>query len=279
MSFFGDVLGSIGSAASGAFDVVKAPFNFIGDVFSNPDTIPDLMTGGAVSNNKAIQAVNAQNIAFAQKQTDFQERMSNTAYQRAMTDMKAGGLNPMLAYSQGGASVPTGVSPQLQAGRPGDVNSGLLSTAKDIMSFGVGLSNTQADTRQKESTTALNNANHEVALNQAEKTAATAKESMASTQLINEQTKKAKAETDLAQTRASKERADLPRATKQSEFDSKAVMYDSIMDRATQVLGAITSGRNALARRGGQSLTPPSVKEANEVLRRDLQKQMRNRRD
>ena len=119
MSFFGDVIGSIGSVASDGFNVVKSPFNFIGDLFSNPDTIPDLITGGAVSNNKAIQAVNAQNIAFAQKQTDFQERMSNTAYQRAMTDMKAGGLNPMLAYSQGGASVPTGVSPQLQAGRPG----------------------------------------------------------------------------------------------------------------------------------------------------------------
>lgn len=48
--------------------------------------------------------------ANAREQMEFQREMSNTAYQRAMADMKSAGLNPMLAYQQGGATSPSGAA-------------------------------------------------------------------------------------------------------------------------------------------------------------------------
>ena len=57
---------------------------------------------------------NRRNIALTREQMAFQERMSNTAYQRAMQDMKLAGLNPILAAKQP-ASTPGGSSTRVES--------------------------------------------------------------------------------------------------------------------------------------------------------------------
>lgn len=54
----------------------------------------------------------------AEKNRNFQADMSNTSYQRAMADMRQAGLNPMLAFSQGGASTPGGATANPQIKNP-----------------------------------------------------------------------------------------------------------------------------------------------------------------
>lgn len=72
----------------------------------------DFLSQERTNRQQAQQAQIAQGFSAeqAQKQMDFQERMRATQYQTAVQDMMAAGLNPMLAYTQGGAGTPSGAS-------------------------------------------------------------------------------------------------------------------------------------------------------------------------
>jgi hypothetical protein len=74
--------------------------------------------GGSLVSAWSQRAANKRNVALGREQMNFQREMSNTAYQRATKDMVAAGLNPAVAYQQGGASAPQGANPTVQSIAP-----------------------------------------------------------------------------------------------------------------------------------------------------------------
>lgn len=104
--------------------------------------------GSSVLQYLGQKEANAANKKMSQEQMRFQERMSNSSWQRGVADMKAAGINPMLAVSQGGASAPQGTSAQSQSTTP-DISSHIqrgVGSAKELLSFKAALANTQQQT-------------------------------------------------------------------------------------------------------------------------------------
>lgn len=67
----------------------------------------------------------------AKDQMNFQADMSNTAYQRAVADMRKAGINPIMASKLGGASTPTGaMAPVPDYTSVGEKTARTIATAK-----------------------------------------------------------------------------------------------------------------------------------------------------
>lgn len=92
--------------------ILGAAATAAGVATGNPALIAAGVSGGLAAYGQ--ERTNAQNAQLAREQMAFQAEMSGSSYQRAVADMMAAGLNPMLAYSQGGASTPGGQTAVMQ---------------------------------------------------------------------------------------------------------------------------------------------------------------------
>lgn len=110
------------------------------------------IVGGLLGLHGAHRA-NQTNQSITHQQMQFQREMSNTAYQRAMEDMRKAGLNPILAYQQGGASSPGG------AGIPAiDQVTPAVSSAMQAARLSADLDNLREMTNKLKSDQAVNDA-------------------------------------------------------------------------------------------------------------------------
>ncbi|WGL30980.1 DNA pilot protein [Dipodfec virus UOA04_Rod_618] len=121
-SFGGAALSGLGSALNGLFgqDFGLSAF---GQGYEN------------AVNREFSAEQNALNREFnsseAQKARDYDERMANTVYQRAVADMKAAGINPVLALGSAGASSQSHGSASASYSDGGSAYSGNLPQSKN----------------------------------------------------------------------------------------------------------------------------------------------------
>lgn len=135
---------------------ISSALNTFNESGTTADSLPDYWSGlmASVGEQNAINRLYNSNQAEisrqfnsseAEKNRSWLEKMSSTSYQRAVQDLQKAGLNPILAYSQGGASTPASSSATSQnasynvgggdtLGTLGSNFGNLLSSASNIFS-------------------------------------------------------------------------------------------------------------------------------------------------
>lgn len=91
-------LGAIGAVGGMASSAIQGGFNLYSQYKQNQFNAQQAQI------DREFQSLEAQ------KNRDWQEQMSNTAYQRGVADMEKAGINPAMAMANGGATTPSGAT-------------------------------------------------------------------------------------------------------------------------------------------------------------------------
>lgn len=119
------------------------------------------LIGGAMQNSAAAAAADKQmdyQWRSDTRQMEFQKESAQNSYRWAMDDMARSGLNPILAYKQGGASALSGASSAGSSYTPQNVGSAAVSAATSGATTALAASRNQAELANIAADTQLKNA-------------------------------------------------------------------------------------------------------------------------